>query len=105
MRTVPDMDGDGLLDLEEATLRTNALNSDTDGDGFGDGEEVLVLRTDPLDAHDPSLARRGRGRRRRELEIAEAIHGAGALALAATGCRAGLPGHALPDSNGRAGEI
>jgi len=67
VRTVPDMDGDGLLDLEETTLGTDALNPDTDGDGFGDGEEVLVLRTDPLDASDPAPAqtRRGRGRRRR----------------------------------------
>ena len=61
VRTVPDMDGDGLLDVEEATLGTDSLDSDSDGDGFTDGEEVLVLGTDPLDAHDP--ARRGRLRR------------------------------------------
>ncbi len=54
VRTVPDMDGDGLLDLEEETLGTNALNSDTDGDGFEDGEEVLALGTDPLDPLDPT---------------------------------------------------
>jgi hypothetical protein len=68
VRTVPDMDGDGLLDVEEATRGTNALNPDTDGDGFTDGDEVLLLRTDPLNAHDPTPAqtRRGRpGRRRR----------------------------------------
>jgi len=68
VRTVPDMDGDGLLDVEEATLGTNALNPDTDGDGFTDGDEVLVLGTDPLNAHDPTpeQTRRGRpGRRRR----------------------------------------
>jgi hypothetical protein len=67
VRTVPDMDGDGLLDLEEATRGTNALNPDTDGDGFTDGNEVLVLRTDPLDAGDPAPKEKPkkRGRRRR----------------------------------------
>jgi len=67
VRTVPDMDGDGLLDLEEATFGTNALDPDSDGDGFTDGNEVLVLRTDPLNAHDPTPARtrRGLGGRRR----------------------------------------
>jgi hypothetical protein len=54
VRTVPDMDGDALLDVEEATIGTNALNPDTDGDGFDDGEEVLVMGTDPLDPLDPT---------------------------------------------------
>ena len=54
VRTVPDMDGDGLLDTEEAAIGTDALNPDTDGDGFGDGEEVLVMGTDPLDPLDPT---------------------------------------------------
>jgi hypothetical protein len=54
VRTVPDMDGDGLLDVEEATLGTNALNWDSDGDGLTDGDEVLVFGTDPLDALDPT---------------------------------------------------
>ena len=49
VRTVPDMDGDALLDAEEAAIGTDPLNPDTDGDGFDDGEEVLVLGTDPLD--------------------------------------------------------
>ncbi len=53
IRTVPDMDGDALLDVEEASIGTNALNPDTDGDGFDDGEEVLVMGTDPLDPLDP----------------------------------------------------
>ncbi len=53
MRTVPDMDGDALLDVEEAAIGTDALHPDTDGDGFGDGEEVLELGTDPLDPLDP----------------------------------------------------
>jgi hypothetical protein len=61
------MDGDGLLDVEEAALGTDPLNRDTDGDGFGDGEEVLTLQTDPLDAQDPAPVRerRVRGSRRR----------------------------------------
>jgi len=54
VRTVPDMDGDGLLDVEEATIGTDALDRDTDGDGFDDGEEVLQLGTDPLDPLDPT---------------------------------------------------
>jgi hypothetical protein len=62
LRTVPDMDGDGLLDVEEATLGTDPLSWDSDGDGFGDGDEVLRLGTDPLNAHDPAPVRERRGR-------------------------------------------
>jgi len=69
IRTVPDMDGDDLLDIEEAAIGTDALNRDTDGDGFGDGEEVHVMGTDPLDPLDPAPApvreRRGPHKRRR----------------------------------------
>ena len=54
VRTVPDMDGDALLDLEEEAIGTDALNPDTDGDGFGDGQEVLLMGTDPLDPLDPT---------------------------------------------------
>jgi hypothetical protein len=54
VRTVPDMDGDALLDVQEATIGTHPLNPDTDRDGFGDGEEVLELGTDPLDPLDPT---------------------------------------------------
>jgi hypothetical protein len=54
VRTVPDMDGDALLDTEEATIGTDALNPDTDGDGFEDGQEVLLMGTDPLDPLDPT---------------------------------------------------
>ncbi|MCH8993036.1 MAG: PEP-CTERM sorting domain-containing protein, partial [Acidobacteria bacterium] len=54
VRTVPDMDGDGLLDTEEAAIGTDALNPDTDGDGFDDGEEVLLMGTDPLDPLNPT---------------------------------------------------
>jgi hypothetical protein len=53
VRTVPDMDGDTLLDVEEAAIGTDALNPDTDGDGFDDGQEVLLMGTDPLDPLDP----------------------------------------------------
>ncbi len=69
VRTVPDMDGDGLLDIEEEAIGTDALNPDTDGDGFDDGQEVLRMGTDPLDALDPRPTpvreRRGKGKRRR----------------------------------------
>jgi hypothetical protein len=53
MRTVPDMDGDALLDVEEATIGTDGLNPDTDGDGFDDGQEVLLMGTNPLNPRDP----------------------------------------------------
>jgi arylsulfatase A-like enzyme len=67
VRTVPDMDGDKLLDVDEATFGTNALSRDSDGDGFDDGEEVLMMGTDPLDARDPAPKEKPkrRGRRRR----------------------------------------
>lgn len=48
-----DTDGDGLTDVEEATLGTNPNNADSDGDGILDGSEVtsgsdpLVQVTDP----------------------------------------------------------
>jgi formylglycine-generating enzyme required for sulfatase activity len=65
VRTVPDMDGDALLDVEEAAIGTNALNPDTDGDGYEDGQEVLLMGTDPLNARDPKPVReRRRGRKR-----------------------------------------
>jgi len=53
IRTVPDMDGDSLLDIDEAAIGTNALRFDSDGDGYGDGTEILVMGTDPLDPLDP----------------------------------------------------
>jgi hypothetical protein len=43
-----DKDGDGLDDSREAELGTNPNNWDTDGDGLGDGDEVLIWKTDPL---------------------------------------------------------
>jgi len=45
-----DSDQFGLTDEEEATLGINSNNSDTDGDGLTDREEVKVYGTDPLKA-------------------------------------------------------
>lgn len=46
-----DSDGDGLTDVEEATLGTDPTSVDTDGDGAEDGTEV-DMGTDPNDATD-----------------------------------------------------
>lgn len=43
----PDLDKDGLSDLQELRLGTDPTKPDTDGDGFSDGQEYQ-LRTDPL---------------------------------------------------------
>ena len=49
-----DSDGDGLTDLQEKTLGTNPTNADTDGDGIYDGNEVSGsfkgVATDPTKA-------------------------------------------------------
>jgi hypothetical protein len=45
--SVDDSDNDGLLDWEEALWSTDPTNSDTDGDGTPDGEEIETKR-DPL---------------------------------------------------------
>jgi len=45
-----DSDQDGLYDAWETVLGTNPNNSDTDGDGVSDWEEVYVYKTDPLKA-------------------------------------------------------
>jgi hypothetical protein len=42
----PDSDGDGLTDAEEARLGTDPLVADTDGDGVGDGIEVRLASPD-----------------------------------------------------------
>ena len=47
--TPPDSDADGLTDSEEAAYGTNPGAFDTDGDGLGDGDEVLVYGLDPTD--------------------------------------------------------
>ncbi len=43
-----DIDGDGLINTDEAMHGTEPLNPDTDGDGYHDGTEVS-LGSDPLD--------------------------------------------------------
>lgn len=43
-----DSDGDGLDDAREATLGTNPNDWDTDKDELGDGDEVIVFLTQPL---------------------------------------------------------
>lgn len=43
-----DDDNDGLTDEEEYILGTSRLHWDTDGDGLGDGDEVLYRGSDPL---------------------------------------------------------
>ena len=45
---VIDADSDGLTDVEEQTLGTDAHNPDTDGDGLNDRDEVYVYKTNPL---------------------------------------------------------
>ncbi|MBI5913351.1 ferric reductase-like transmembrane domain-containing protein [Candidatus Azambacteria bacterium] len=48
-----DSDLDGLTDQGEIQVfKTDPLDQDTDGDGYLDGEEVM-LGSDPLDRHDP----------------------------------------------------
>ena len=46
----PDSDKDGLSDLMEKQLGTNSNNTDSDRDGLIDGDEVMVWKTDPLNA-------------------------------------------------------
>ncbi len=46
-----DFDGDGLSNREEYLLGTDPSNSDTDGDGVSDGDEVNGLGTDALVAN------------------------------------------------------
>ena len=43
-----DVDADGLSSVEEGLLATDPVNPDTDGDGLGDGIEVLETFTNPL---------------------------------------------------------
>ena len=49
-----DSDFDGLTDQGEVQIfMTDPARQDTDNDGYGDGEEVM-LSSDPLDSHDPA---------------------------------------------------
>ncbi len=43
-----DLDNDGLTNLQEQSLGTDPLNSDTDDDTLNDGYEVNTLKTNPL---------------------------------------------------------
>mgnify|MGYP001590250480 CR=1 FL=1 len=43
-----DTDGDGLDDIREADLGTSPKNWDSDGDEIGDGDEVIIWKTQPL---------------------------------------------------------
>lgn len=45
----PDQDHDGLSDASEAVYGTDPEKSDTDGDGYSDGDEVLKYGSDPKD--------------------------------------------------------
>lgn len=45
---IPDSDEDGLSDTIEEIYGTDPKNSDTDGDGLTDYEEVYITGTDPL---------------------------------------------------------
>lgn len=46
-----DPDNDGLTNLEEFKAGTDPNNSDSDGDGLADGDEVHVFLSDPLQTH------------------------------------------------------
>ncbi|MCR4323309.1 MAG: ferric reductase-like transmembrane domain-containing protein [Candidatus Azambacteria bacterium] len=49
-----DSDFDGLTDQGEVQIfKTDPTNQDTDNDGYGDGEEIM-LGSDPLDYQDPA---------------------------------------------------
>ncbi len=50
--TLADSDYDGLTDYIEVVKGYHPLKGDSDGGGVWDGEEVLVDKTDPLDASD-----------------------------------------------------
>ena len=47
---VSDADEDGLSDADEVVLGTNPTSADTDNDQTGDGDEVRVFSTNPLDS-------------------------------------------------------
>ncbi len=49
-----DADGDGLSDEAEDAFGTDKNKPDTDGDGFTDYEEVMLMGTDPLVVNDSS---------------------------------------------------
>ena len=56
-----DFDKDGLTNADERFLGTGMHTSDTDGDGIPDGDEILVFGTDPLDPADGAADTDGDG--------------------------------------------
>ncbi len=51
LKSRKDLDGDGIYDLfESPKFGVSASMFDTDGDGFGDGEEIFSFFTNPVDA-------------------------------------------------------
>jgi hypothetical protein len=45
-----DADADGLTAAEELAVGSDPVNSDTDGDGISDGDEVFLYGTDPTNS-------------------------------------------------------
>lgn len=43
-----DLDDDGLTNIQELTYGTDPLNTDTDGDGLSDYDEIYIYYTDPV---------------------------------------------------------
>lgn len=56
----PDSDRDGLTNPEEVIYGTNPQNTDTDGDGLKDGDEIYVYGTNPLDPKSNATSGDGR---------------------------------------------
>lgn len=44
-----DVDGDGLREVEEVSIGTDSLISDTDEDGLSDGKEQIDYKSNPLE--------------------------------------------------------
>lgn len=52
---IDDSDGDGLTDLEEVSNNTDPFKFDTDGDGYNDFYEVMLLDTGGDNENDPGI--------------------------------------------------
>jgi len=64
MHNRPNADGDGIRDNEDLELGTDALNADTDGDGWSDADALLLWGTDPTDLNSKPGPRSAVGRPR-----------------------------------------